>query len=137
MNILNFQSLYQWTPLHIAVREGKESTVNFLVESGANISSKDIDGVNIWDYVPTDGINVVSVAGLGFELNLICRHFRKGPIFQHLCMHAHLVKGATAFPPSEIPTCKVTICALNTSYFFSISGLLCMWQLKKDVVNIF
>ena len=56
------QSPYQWTPLHFAVREGQEFTVKSLVESGANVSSKDNDGVNT--YVPTDGVNVGSIAGL-------------------------------------------------------------------------
>ena len=41
-----FISLNQRTPLHIAVREGQEYTVKSLVENGADVNSKDKDGVS-------------------------------------------------------------------------------------------
>ena len=41
-----FVYLYQRTPLHIAVKEGKGHTVKFLVEKGADVNIEDIDGVS-------------------------------------------------------------------------------------------
>ena len=41
-----FLSVYQRTPLHIAVREGQEHTVDCLVMEGADINIKDNDGVS-------------------------------------------------------------------------------------------
>ena len=41
-----FHFFVQQTPLHIAVREGQEYTVKSLVENGANVNSKDKDGVS-------------------------------------------------------------------------------------------
>ena len=44
---LYFQFLYQRTPLHVAVEEGGECTVESLVENfKADINSKDSDGVS-------------------------------------------------------------------------------------------
>jgi len=42
-----FYSLYQATPLHIAVREGQEVTVEILVEKGANLKIHDKCGVSV------------------------------------------------------------------------------------------
>ena len=42
-----FHSLYQWTPLHIAVREGQEVTVEILVDSGADHKICDKCGVSV------------------------------------------------------------------------------------------
>ena len=38
---------YQQTPLHIAVREGQEYTVECLVANKADVSIKDNDGVSV------------------------------------------------------------------------------------------
>ena len=48
--VLNFVSIYlpQWTPLHIAVKEFQVRTVKFLVENGADMSSKNKEGVNTY-----------------------------------------------------------------------------------------
>ena len=40
------QFLYQLTPLHIAVEELRVKTAEFLVNEGANVNSKDKDGVS-------------------------------------------------------------------------------------------
>ena len=37
--------LYQRTPLHIAAREGYDSTVEYLADKKADINSKDYNGV--------------------------------------------------------------------------------------------
>ena len=42
-----FISLNQWTPLHIAARSGRDYTVEFLVEKGADISIKDQAGISM------------------------------------------------------------------------------------------
>ena len=49
-----FQSLYQWTPLHIAVKEFRVKTAECLVDKGADINSQDNEGVCEITY--TDGI---------------------------------------------------------------------------------
>ena len=41
-----FLSVYQQTPLHIAVREGQMHTVECLVKEGADINIKDNDYVS-------------------------------------------------------------------------------------------
>ena len=38
-------SFCQKTPLHIAVESGNDATVNFFVEKGADVNTKDNDGV--------------------------------------------------------------------------------------------
>ena len=38
-------SPHQMTPLHSAAREGKEGTVQLLIEKGADMNIKDINGV--------------------------------------------------------------------------------------------
>ena len=42
----------QRTPLHIAVKEFRVKTAEFLVDSKADINSQDNDGVSMWDYLP-------------------------------------------------------------------------------------
>ena len=42
-----FHSLYQWTPLHIAVREGQEVIVEVLVANGADLTIRDKCGVSV------------------------------------------------------------------------------------------
>ena len=42
-----FQFLYQWTPLHIAVREFQVRTVEFLVANGADVTIMNNDGVSM------------------------------------------------------------------------------------------
>ena len=39
-------SLKQWTPLHIAAREGHMNTVELLINNGADINIQDTDGVS-------------------------------------------------------------------------------------------
>ena len=39
-------SLYQLTPLHMAVRDGNEQTLKFIVDNGADIDIKDDSGVS-------------------------------------------------------------------------------------------
>lgn len=41
-----FYYYYQQTPLHIAAKEGHDHTVKYLVDKGADIHIKDINGVN-------------------------------------------------------------------------------------------
>ena len=41
-----FQFLYQYTPLHIAVKEGQEYTVRCLVKNGAKDDIGDKNGVS-------------------------------------------------------------------------------------------
>ena len=41
-----FASPHQYTPLHWAAERGHVDTVKFLAENGANIHSKDDDGVS-------------------------------------------------------------------------------------------
>ena len=42
-----FLSLHQRTPLHIAATEGREKTVEFLIEEKARIDIQDNEGVGI------------------------------------------------------------------------------------------
>ena len=44
---LMFVSFYQWAPLHIAAKEGFGYIVVSLVENGANIKTKDKNGVSV------------------------------------------------------------------------------------------
>ena len=46
--MFRFFSPRQKTPLHLAVEEGKEGTVQLLIEKGADINIKDNDGVCEW-----------------------------------------------------------------------------------------
>ena len=46
-----FQSLHQQTPLHIAVKKFHVKTVEYLVDKGADIYSKDKYGVSMCDYL--------------------------------------------------------------------------------------
>ena len=39
-------SLKQWTPLHLAAREGHMNTVEFLINNGADINIQDNDEVS-------------------------------------------------------------------------------------------
>ena len=39
-------SPHQWTPLHLAVRDGRLDEVRLLVDKGADICIKDINGVS-------------------------------------------------------------------------------------------
>ena len=39
-------SLYQLTPLHMAVKDGNEQTIKFIVDNGATIDIKDDSGVS-------------------------------------------------------------------------------------------
>ena len=41
---------YQRTLLHLAVEEGREDTVKYLVQKGASIDTKDGDGVSMCGY---------------------------------------------------------------------------------------
>ena len=43
-----FLSLHQMTPLHVAARSARFKIVDYLVDEGANISTKDSDGVSIY-----------------------------------------------------------------------------------------
>ena len=45
-----FLSLHQMTPLHVAAKSGRFKIVEYLVDEGANISTKDSDGVSICEY---------------------------------------------------------------------------------------
>ena len=47
-----YLSIMQRTPLHIAVKEFRVKTAEFLVDNQADINSQDNDGVSIWDYLP-------------------------------------------------------------------------------------
>ena len=42
-----FSSFYQQTPLHMAAKKGFRYTVESLVKKGANINSKDKNGVSV------------------------------------------------------------------------------------------
>ena len=44
-----FLSLHQMTPLHVAAKSDRYKTVKYLVD-GANINTKDSDGVSICGY---------------------------------------------------------------------------------------
>ena len=46
---LLFHSLYQWTPLHIAARQGHQDIVEYLIGEKASINIEDNDGVSIYD----------------------------------------------------------------------------------------
>jgi len=41
-------SLHQMTPLHVAAGSARFKIVEYLVDEGANISTKDSDGVSIY-----------------------------------------------------------------------------------------
>lgn len=47
-----YNSLHQWTPLHHAARGGYELTVEYLIDKGADINTKDNDEVFISLYTP-------------------------------------------------------------------------------------
>ena len=42
-----FLFLHQMTPLHMAAKSGRKKIVEYLVDEGANISTRDSDGVSI------------------------------------------------------------------------------------------
>ena len=58
--------LYQRTPLHIAAREGYDSTVEYISDKKADINSKDNRGVS--ERLHTDGRLQFSITGLTSEL---------------------------------------------------------------------
>ena len=41
-----FHSLYQWTPLHTAAKQGQQNMVEYLIGKEASINIKDNDGVS-------------------------------------------------------------------------------------------
>ena len=46
-----FLSLHQRTPLHIATEHHREAVIEkYLVDHGADVNTKDNDGVSEWDY---------------------------------------------------------------------------------------
>ena len=45
-----FLSLHQLTPLHMAAKSDRYKTVKYLVDEGANINTRDSDGVSICGY---------------------------------------------------------------------------------------
>ena len=51
----------QRTPLHIAVKEFRVKTMEFLVDSKVDINSQDNDGVSIYVRLLTDGIYIFTV----------------------------------------------------------------------------
>ena len=53
-------SLYQWTPLHMAVRDRNEYTLKFIVDSGAAIDIKDESGVSDTLILTTPAVLIVS-----------------------------------------------------------------------------
>ena len=44
---INYCLFCQWTPMHVAAKEGRKSTVECLVKKGAKINIEDKDGVSI------------------------------------------------------------------------------------------
>ena len=44
-----FHSLHQWTPLHIAAKQGQQDMVEYLIGKEASIDIKDNDGVSVCD----------------------------------------------------------------------------------------
>ena len=42
---------YQQTPLHVAVSKGRDYTVEYLVEKGADMDIKDKNGVSVKSYL--------------------------------------------------------------------------------------
>ena len=46
-----FPSLHQMTPLHVAAKSARFKIVEYLVDKGANISTKDSDGVSIYFWI--------------------------------------------------------------------------------------
>ena len=55
-------SPHQYTPLHCAAIEGKEDTVQLLIEKGADMKIKDSDGVREWVGI-TDCVLVLLIRG--------------------------------------------------------------------------
>ena len=53
-------SLYQWTPLHMAVKDGNEHTLKFIVDSGAAIDIKDDSGVSDTLILTSPAVLIVS-----------------------------------------------------------------------------
>ena len=45
-----FLSLHQLTPLHVAAKSDRYKIVEYLVDEGADINTKDSDGVSICEY---------------------------------------------------------------------------------------
>ena len=60
--MFRFFSPHQLIPLHLAAREGKEGTVQLLIEKGAEINTKDNDGVHEWVCI-TDCVLVLVISG--------------------------------------------------------------------------
>ena len=46
MNLVH--SLHQWTPLHIAARQGHQDMVEYLIGEKASINTEDNDGVSVY-----------------------------------------------------------------------------------------
>ena len=68
-------SIMQRTPLHIAVKEFRLKTAEFLVDNGADIDSQDKNGVRMCDYLV-----MVYIFTVYFEFS-IYRHPQKGLAF--------------------------------------------------------
>ena len=47
MNLVH--SLHQWTPLHIAARQGHQDIVEYFIGEKASINTEDNDGVSVYN----------------------------------------------------------------------------------------
>ena len=63
-------SPHQVTPLHKAARRGHVSTVEYLIQEGADISIKDNHGVSEWEHTTDWGLRML----INLWLSLVTRH---------------------------------------------------------------
>ena len=98
--LLQFLSLHQMTPLHLAAESGHIKKVNYLCDEGADINIQDNDGVNL-----NAGIDQLIESELAqFENNNLSIFKDHGNCLLHV-LQLCLRRISTTKVPSKVETC--------------------------------